>query len=148
MLPKNLGAYIKGLAGLAWALVAAAGSDNAAKTTDVIDRKGYLSGVLEIPWNATAVTDTKTLSIGVRRFQSADNSAWDAAEVILAPTVVFTAANPTLAGTGTVEIDQDLSACKRYVKYEVTADLSHTSVDTACYGCVFILGGADTAPVT
>ena len=144
--PKDLGSYVKVGGQKSHSLVAAAASDNAAKETAAINRQGYLSAVVLVPWEAQAITDTKKLSLTVKRYQSANGTSWDAAETIQDATAVFTAATPTLAGNGCLKLAQDLSGCKQYVKYEVTADLDASGTDTACYSVVVVLGGGDVVP--
>lgn len=144
--PKSLGEYVKTVGNKVHYLVAGAASDNAEKETPVIDRLGYQSAVVAIPWNAIAVTDAKKLTLTVKRYQSANGTDFDAAETIKAATDVFTAADPKLAAEGLIEIDQDLSGCKRYVKYSVTADLNASGTDTAAYGVMVTLGGAELIP--
>lgn len=144
--PKNLDAQVKGAGYLTHNLVAAAASDNSEKIGEVIDRLGFQSAVVFINWNTTC-TDAKKLTATVKRYQSADNTNWDAAETIQAATDLFVASNPTLTGKGLIEIAQDLSGCKRYVKYSVTADLDAANTDVAAYGLVAVLGGSDSIPV-
>lgn len=143
--PKNFGAQFDEGGNLVHTLVAGAASDNSEKTGAVVDRRGFNSGSILIPWAATC-TDTKKLTVTVKRYQSADNSNWDAAETVKAATDVFTAAAPTLSGTGVIRIDEDWSSVKGYVKYSVTADLDASGTDTATYGLVVVKGGAVDLP--
>jgi hypothetical protein len=147
MLVKNLEKYVKvSTFHETHYLVAGAASDNTAKNTGTVDRLGYSSAMVYVFWRALAVTDTATLAITVTREQSADGSNWDAAETLVNAETIFTAANPTLAGKGVKEIAQDLSGCKRYVRYAVTANLSAANTDTAAYSVVCQLGGSDVLP--
>ena len=143
--PKNFGALFDEGGNLVHTLVAGAASDNSEKTGAVVDRMGFGSGSILIPWAATC-TDTKKLTVTVKRYQSADNSNWDAAETIKAATDLFTAAGAVVDGSGVVRIDEDWSSAKRYVKYSVTADLNAASTDTATYGLVVVKGGAVDLP--
>jgi hypothetical protein len=146
MISKSLSKYVKAGGYEAHYLLAGAASDNVAKDTGTIDRLGFLSAILLVIWRAIAVTDTATLSFTIRRYQSADGTNWDAAETIQAATVAFTAATPTLTGKGSIHIAQDLSELKRYLKYDVIADLSASGTDTAAYSVLCELGGADAIP--
>ena len=145
--PKNFGALFDEGGNLVHTLVAGAASDASEKTGAVVDRMGFGSGSILIPWGATC-TDTKKLTVTVKRYQSADNSNWDAAETIKAATDVFTAtADPeVLSGSGLIEVDQDLSGCKRYVKYSVTADLNAANTDVAAYALIVNVGGQEALP--
>lgn len=149
MSSRRIGDFFKGAGQKGHYLVAAAGSDNSEKVGAVIDRHEHgnaLSAKVQVAWEALAVTDTKKLTLTVKRYQSANNSDWDAAETIKAATDVFTAAAPTLAGSGILEVEQNLSGCKRYVKFSVTADLNADNTDTACYALIVNLGGGNELP--
>jgi hypothetical protein len=122
-------------------LVTAAGTgDNSKVTGTTIDRKGTDVGSmaqsceLAIAWK-TALTDTKTLSLAVEYQTSADNSSWDTAVVMQAATVVKTA-TATTNYVGIEKFTLDLTSLKRYVRFSVTPDLSHTGTDTALFVAV------------
>lgn len=149
MLSRRIGDYFKGDGYKSHYLVAAAGTDNVEKVGAVIDRHAHgnaLSAKVQVPWNALAVTDTKKLTITVKRYQSADGANWDAAETVKAATDVFVAAAPTLAAEGLIEVEQNLAGCKRYLKYGVTADLDAANTDTACYALLVNVGGGNELP--
>ena len=143
--PHDIGASLAVGGELNYALVAGAATDNDEQETAVVDRLGFNSGSVFIPWAATC-TDKKKLTVTVKRYQSADGTNFDAAETIQAATDVFTAADPALAATGIIRVDEDWSSLKRYVKYGVTADLSASQTDTASYAVVVVKGGATERP--
>lgn len=127
-------------------LVTAAGTgDNTKVTGTTIDRKGSTAGtladsaVLAIGYVA-ALTNTKTLSFAVEYQTSADNSTWDTAVVMQAATVAVTATSSTNF-SGVVELSLDCSSLKRYIRFNITPDLSASGTDTATYSAVCILGG-------
>lgn len=132
-------------------LVAAGDTDNTEKTGAVIDRHAYgdaLTAKVLISWAALAVTDTKTLKVTLKRYESDDDSTWSDAVTLLDAVTLFTAADPVLTGTGVKEYDDHLAGRKRYVKYSVTADLNASGTDTACYGMAVVLGGQNELPAS
>jgi hypothetical protein len=144
--PKDVGHGLQCVPGLTNGWIAG-GANEIEKTSAVIDRAGYSSAKVIVEWNAQAVTDKKKLTIVVKRYQSSDNSAWDAGTVILTSDV-FTAANPTLAGAGHSVVNENFDGITRYVKYSVTGTLNQGNTDTASYGLMIVLGGAATEPTT
>lgn len=124
----------------------AAGTGDASKVTgQTINRDGYNSGVVQIPWKA-ALTDTKTLSFAAEIQESSNGSDWDTPEEILAATVVKTATSSTTF-YGVKEIDIDFAGRKKFCRVNITPDLSHSGTDTLVWGAAMVLGGATTIPV-
>ena len=151
MSSRRIGDYFKGAGQKAHFLTAGAATDNAEKEGVIIDRHAHgnaLSAKLQVIWEALAVTDTKKLTLTVKRYQSDDGVNFDAAETVKAATDVFVADDPTLSGSGILEVEQNLEGCKRYVKYSVIADLDAVGVDTAAYALVANVGGGDVLPQT
>jgi hypothetical protein len=144
-LPKDVGHEVQEGVGQAYYWTSGAGET---EQTCATDRAGYSSGKVIVEWNAQAVTDKKKLTLTIQRYQSADNSNWDAAEVLQAATDVFTAATPVLAATGRYVFNQNFDGVKRYVRYGVTGVLNKGSVDTASYSLAILLGGSATLPTT
>ena len=144
---RNIDAYIDAdFACAKHLIVAASGTDNSKKTGEKIDTKGYGSGVLSLSYIAT-LTAAKTLSFAIEEAQSDNNSDWDAAVALQASTVVITGASGgSVDATGTSKIAINFAGKKRYLRYNITADLSHTSVDTAAFTAVVIKGGAVVKP--
>lgn len=138
MRPTSIGAEIAPLGSDAWNIVAAGTGDNTEVIGQTINRQGFQSGALQIPFKAV-LAGAQTLSVLVKRQQSADGSAWDTAETVVENAVVATGAGTV---RGVVELDQDLTALKQYVRYNVTPDLSAGATDTAVLGLVFVAGGA------
>lgn len=147
-LQKNVGALFAGAGQKAHSLVAGAASDNSEKEGAVINRLAHgnaQSAKVQVAWETTC-TDAKKLTLTVKRYQSADGSNWDAAETRKAATDVFVAANPVLSGSGILELNEDISDCKQYVKYSVIADLDAANTDVASYGLIVNLGGQEALP--
>lgn len=140
----DFGAYCKALACGATQLVAAGTGDATAVTGASLDTLGYGSAVLCIAYKTT-LTDTKTLAFAVEYQVSSDNSSWDTAVALQASTVALTGSSSTNA-VGQLEFDLSLRGLKRYLRFNFTPDLSHSSADVAVCGAVAVLGGAPALP--
>ena len=129
----------------------AAGTGDATKVTGkTIDRMtpgsaGYLSAVVAITGQAV-LTDAKTISMAIELQESADDSSWDTAEVVQAATVLATSSGGTTEKF-CAEHAINLAGRKRYIRFNVTPDLSHSGTDTAEWGATCVLGGSDASPV-
>lgn len=127
-------------------LITAAGTGDATKVTgqsiDLLNKTNGGSGVLVVS-GVAALTAAKTLSIAVELQESADNSSWDTAEVVEAATTVASATgnNQFARAYGIL-----LKSRKRYIRFNVTPDLSHTSTDTATFSSVLVIAGDDVLP--
>lgn len=140
---NDIGSYLKALACGASSAVAAGTGDATKVTGATVDRLGYGSAKLVVAYK-TSLTAAKTLSFAVEYEESDDGSSWSSAVAIQASTVAET-------GALTDEVDEltfdlDLAARKRYVRYNVTPDLSHTSTDTVVFAATVVLGGARSLP--
>lgn len=131
----------------AHAATAGAGTDNSEQTGASIDRTGYLSGTAAIAWTATLASGA-TLSLTVKEQESADGSTWDTATTVHAAAVVATGESGGSTETGITRVKVNLSGKKKYVRYNVTSDLSAANTDTSVYGALMILGGADEHPAS
>lgn len=136
-------------------IVAAAGLDNVKVTGVTIDRYQNAAGTVGNALAATinlatqwlgALTNTKTLSLAHELQESADGSTWDTAEVIEALTVKQTATSSTNF-RGIDEHSIDCRNRKRWIRFNVTLDLSATSADEALFSTTATLGGYDVLPV-
>lgn len=129
-------------------ITAGAGNDNTEVATDVIDIQGFESGLLNYVYHTT-LADTKTLSIAIKIYQSADNSTFDSGTAILSNTVLATGTTggSTIQGIYQLALD-NLNQYKRYVKFGITADLSATGTDTVIAMSNAVLGGFSENPVT
>jgi hypothetical protein len=130
-------------------LILAGGTGDGVKITGVtLDRyNGNAmadSCVLQTGWLA-ALADTKTLSLAHELQESADGSTWDTAEAIQASTVVGTSSGGTNERGVSVH-DINMRGRKRYIRFNVTPDLSATGTDTATFHTVATFGGYDTIP--
>lgn len=127
-------------------VITAGGSlDNVKVTGQSIDTQGY-SSIALVTHYLVALTQDKTLSLAHELQESADNSTWDTAEVIEAATVYATGGTGGSNERGVVEFAVNQALRKRYIRFNVTADLSHTSTDTCSFASVAILGGAQVVP--
>jgi len=146
---NNIGAYLDNdIAGGKHLIVAGSGTDNVKVDGQTIDRLKFDSLVLSVAYIASLAA-TKTLSIAIEEQQSADNSNWDVATVVLASTVVLTGASGGSVGSvGVTNTNINLASKKRYVRYNITADLNNSGTDTASWVATAIKGGAYVHPTT
>lgn len=140
---SNSGAFIKAVP-CGGARVTAAGAGDATKVTgETIDREAYGSAKLSIAYKTT-LGASATLTFAVERQESANGTDWDAAVVIQDAAIAKTGA--VTGFVGSVSFDMDFAGYKRYVRFNVTPDLSAGSADTADFQTVAILGGARALP--
>lgn len=142
----DLGSHVKAAVVGAGTATAGGSGDNTKVTGQTINRQDYLSGVLVIAFKA-ALSEGKTVSFAVEVQESSDGSSWDTAVVLQAATVAATGGAGGSTEYGTVEINENLKGRKKYVRYNITPDLSATSTDTLTWGAAFVLGGASKLPV-
>lgn len=141
----DFGAYHKPLAVGATTAVAAGAGDATAITGASHDTRGYGTATFCLVYKTT-LTAAKNLSFAVEYQESSDDSSWDTAVALQAATVAETGAQS--AKVGKVEFDLPLRGKKRYLRFNFTPDLSHTSTDTVDCAAVCVLGGADALPAT
>jgi len=129
-------------------LLAAGTGDNTEVVGAGIDTRGFGSGKIVLATRAV-LDAAETLKVGVTIQESDDDGvadAYDTAEEIQAATVAELTA--VLAGTytGVSEFDIVLASRKRYVRVNVTPNLSRGATDTAEFMATLVLGGADVIP--
>lgn len=140
---NNIGAEIKGVAcGAAYLIAAGAGDATEIDGAD-INRTGFDSCQVILAWKTT-LTAAKTLSIAVELQESDDGTTWDTAEALQASTVVATGA--VTDSVGETLFNVDFAGRKKFIRFNFTPDLSHTSTDTAVVSLAAILGGASVLP--
>lgn len=142
---SNGGAAIKNVA-LTFVSEFTAGSvtyDAVKTTTPVVDRAGYNSAQFVIGAKTTIAT-SKALNCIVNILDSANNSDWSAAEQLVSASIV---SGLTTANIDTYPIDIDLAGYERYIKFEITPDLTATGTDTAWVTTSLNLCGAEALPV-
>jgi chaperonin GroEL (HSP60 family) len=148
-------------AGVPILTVAGATEDGVKVTGLTVDRfqgtkKGMADSlVLALTYNAT-LANTKTIAFAIEYQESADDSTWDTAIVVQASTVAATGDGVSTEFTGVVEKSVDLrgvataiaarSLGKRYIRFNITPDLSNTGTDEAAWEAVAILAGFDQLP--
>lgn len=121
---------------------AAAGQDNTKLTGESIDRKGFGSCQVAVPYHVT-LTSTKKATLSLEISDSANNSNWNTAVPLLTAVDMETAEGATKSE---YNLALDLSGYERYIKIATTVDLTATGTDTILYGVVVALGGAKEVP--
>ncbi len=124
----------------------AGGTGDATKVNGVdIDRTNFLCGKLLITFSAE-LAEGKTLSFAIEHEDSQDGSTRGTAVVDQASTIAATGGAGGTTETGVVEMDMDLSSAMLFRRYNVTPDLSASSVDTCFWTAALVLGGALQLP--
>lgn len=134
--------------------VTAGGAGDATESNGVwVDREAEASGMamsakLIIAYEAV-LADTKSLSLAVNIQDDAAGDGGDPADfgTAYANTVIVTSSGGTTE-RGTVELDFDLSAARRYVRSQVTPDLSASGTDTAQIVATWVFFGAPRGPMS
>lgn len=106
----------------------------------------FNSAALSIAYEA-ALAQGATLSFAVEIQESEDGSTWDTVEEVQASTVAAT--GPTGGGIvyGCVRLRESYEVRSRYIRYNVTPNLSASGTDTAKVAVIAVMGGANTLPV-
>ena len=126
-------------------LTAGATEDGVKITGETVNRRDAMSCVLSIGGKAK-LSSTKTISFAVEYQTSPDNSTWATAVAMQAATVAAT----YIAGTEEFEVDLPLSlkGKDKFIRFNVTPTMSHTSTDIAVWAAICHLGGFNTLPAT
>lgn len=147
---RDIGAFIGAALGFTQTAVTAAGAGDATEIDgDTIDRLAlgdtYEGACLIVACRATQDTG-ETLTIAANWQDSPNDSDWTDLGTAVAATTVITAAG-TSEQTGTLKVPVNLDAADRYVRVQVTPDLSRAGTDTATVvGLVVFGGGRELAP--
>lgn len=126
--------------------VAAATEDNVKVTGESIDRQGYDSCVFALTGSAV-LTEAKLANIAVEYQDSADNSTWNTAVALQASTLAATGGTGGTTEDLLVELALNLRPRQRYIRFNVTLDLTATGTDTAMWTAACILGGKEATPI-
>ena len=132
------------------ALVAAGAGDNTAVTGLILDRAALgwpQSCVVCLPFTATLAA-AATLTVAAV-LQHGDNSGLSDAATLA---TIATGVQATGGSGGTteqrqIEVNVNLAGAKRYLRVNLTPDLSAGSVDIARVGAVIAFGGANRKPL-
>lgn len=121
--------------------------DNTQQTGITLDRQSigreYLSAQVAIPYKATLAA-AKKVTVSSIVEDSADGASWATYVTGLSSSVVgstTSTAAQTLNSALTYNVD--LGSARRYVRVDVTADLSAANTDTFAFAAVAALGGQD-----
>lgn len=146
---QDIGAHVKQVyangqetaAGVAIVLTAGATEDAVKVTGQSIDRLGFDSVSLATTAKATLAA-TKTLAFAVEYQTSSDDSTWATAVAMQASTVLLTGGGGGTNEEGCLELNLNMEGLPRYIRFNVTPDLSATGTDTAVWTSTATLGGA------
>jgi len=124
-------------------LTAGATEDGVEVTGEAINRRDAMSCVLSITGKAKLASG-KTIAFGVKYQTSPDNSTWATAVVLQASTV----AAIYIAGVEEFEVDLPLSlkGKDKFIRFNITPDMSNTTTDIAVWSAACHLGGFNTLP--
>lgn len=151
---RNIGSFVKAMAGLAnFTVTAGAGNDDVALTGLTLDRNGIdqlcLSALFVVNFNPT-LGDMKSVAVSCAFEDSADGSSWDA---YLPGPPDFATGNPVhtvqIAGERAIGFKCQLGGARQYVRAKPKFNMSAANTDTvAVRGGVWIIGGADELPMS
>ncbi|WP_306049189.1 hypothetical protein [Oceaniradius stylonematis] len=150
----NGGACARSAFGDAHALVAGAGTDNSEQSGPWVDRKGtdygmVMSAKLVISFEAVLAQDaTLSIAANIQDATADDGTGADDFGSVLASAVVATGDTGGSTEQGTIELDFDLAAANRYVRSQITSDLSAANTDTATVVATWVFFGADRKPIS
>ena len=144
---RNNANNLKPIPASALTSVTAGGSGDATKVTGTsIERSGFYGGLLNIVANVT-IADTKTLAYAVEIQESPDNSTWATAVVLQAETVVFTSDGGDTNTRVNVPLVVDLNSYGKYVRFNITPNLSASGTDTASVTADLIVTDSNESPL-
>ncbi|MGK7663370.1 hypothetical protein [Marinovum algicola] len=146
---RNIGDVIKVMRVGANIAATAGGSGDATEVTGTIfDRLSIgspTSGVLAVSYTATLAED-ETLSLTYSVESGAESDLSDATVLKTGTVVLATGDTGGSTEAGIAEIDLNLLAAGRYVRADLTPDLSASGTDTAALAAVVVCGGMDRLP--
>jgi hypothetical protein len=129
-------------------VITAAGTGDATKVTgQTIDALGYGSASLCVA-GLCSMGNTETLTIAAELQESADGSTWDTAEALYAATTVATSDTSADKIHFEKQTAINMEGRKRYIRFNITPNLSASSTDTAEFVAVAVLGGARLIPAS
>jgi hypothetical protein len=134
-------------------ITAGAGNDGVEVNGPVFDRlstgRGLGKSCKLVIFGVATLAAAATLTI-TANLQDDTALAFNAApadlETVYPVTIVRTGA--VTNGTFRAELDIDIQGAKRYIRAQITANLSAASVDTCAIAAVFVLGGQQNYPAT
>lgn len=146
---RNIGDVIKVARVGANIAATAGGSGDASEVTGtIIDRNAIgspSSGVLAVSYTAT-LAQGETLSLTYDVVEGDESDLSDGETLKTATVVLATGDTGGSTEAGCHEIDLKLVAGGRYVRADLTPDLSASGTDTAALAAVLVCGGMDRLP--
>nr|WP_295828293.1 hypothetical protein [uncultured Azospirillum sp.] len=147
---QNAAALIAARYGVAGVDVTAGGSGDATEVNCAwVDRLGFASLKAVVTYTATlAAAATLTFAGNLQDASDSGGTGADDYGPALPATVVATGPGGGGTVTGVAELDFDLSGTNRYVRLQVTPNLSAANTDVCEFGVTYILAGATENPVS
>jgi len=150
----DIGRYIKAESALAAHILSATTADGDAISGVTIDRLAlprHFQSCRSVVTGRFVGSTTKTATLGTLNFQhSSDGTSWDNFSTDTVPsnkTLGSTGATGAQDTQGVIEQRVNLRAARRYVRQQVTPDLSCTSSgEMLTVAGVLVFGGADELP--
>lgn len=148
---KNAGAWVTGAFAFVSTPATAGGTGDATEVNGVaIDLLAYgtryRSAKLVIPVRATLASGA-TLSIAANFQDGAASNSWSDYATALTNAVHLTGPSGGGAAVGVAELEVDITGARRWLRVQVTPDLSSTGTDTAVMGAgVLLLCGPQEIP--
>jgi hypothetical protein len=148
----NIGSFLAPVdSGVIFNSIAGSTNDNSEKAGVIIDRGAHevpLSMSLLMPFKAV-LGAAATLKLGYRIEHGNDSALADTADfasVAVAGNVVATANASGQTLSGIAKADIDLGGAKRYLRINLTTDLSAANTDTSVQAAVAVFGGESVIP--
>lgn len=148
---RNIGGFVKLVNGGGYATATAGGAGDATEVNGAsIDRQAlantHQSVVVAIPAVATLASGA-TLTIAANLQDSDNDSDWTDFGDALAATVVATGPSGGGVRRGVAKLSQNISGARRYLRVQVTPNLSAAGTDTAIQSeATFVFGGGEELP--
>ena len=135
-------------------VTAGGAGDNAEASGPYVDRQGSdygpaQSAKLVITYAATlAAGATMTIAANIQDATASDGTGVDDFGTAYAAATIATGETGGSTETGTVEFDFDLSGANRYLRSQITPNLSAANTDTAHISATWVFFGAEKAPIS
>lgn len=144
---RNVGAYITPRFGSISTATAGGTGDATEVSGAYVNRDGFESAKMIIAYKAV-LAQAATLSLAANIQDATDGSGTGVADFgdALANAVIATGETGGSTEEGVVEIDVDLNMANKFIRSQVTPNLSAANTDTCTIAVTWVLGGARILP--